>query len=131
MNLFGFVTPPVPITLRPVSPEALGSAAHVWLSMSAGCALRYDAVLASYRHKNEVEDMGSSFSVLLGTYENRLRRTFLLGPSADHIISSQFEYNVVSMKEGVCFCFIIDVVVVVEVIIIYILIPILFLATMR
>ena len=90
--------PPAPVTLRPVSPEALGAAAHVWLSMSPGCSLRYDAVLAGYRHKNEVEDMDSSFSVLLGTYENRLRRTFLLGPLAGHLISSQFEYNIVSVR---------------------------------
>ncbi|XP_070206601.1 chordin-like [Littorina saxatilis] len=85
-----------PTTLVAASPEAGGGAAHAWLTMSPGCSLRYDAVLARHRHRNEVEELGKSFSVLLGSYENRLRRTFLLGPAAGHLISSQFEYNMSS-----------------------------------
>ncbi|XP_076451872.1 chordin-like isoform X2 [Babylonia areolata] len=84
------------VTLRPHSPEARGGAAHVWLSMSAGCSLRYDAVLAGFRHRNEVEDVGSSFSVLLGTFQNRLHRTFLVGPVPGHLVTRQFEYNISS-----------------------------------
>ena len=64
--------------------------------MSPGCSLRYHVLLAGHRHRNEVEEVGSSFGVLLGSYQNRLQRTFRLGPAAGHLIASQFEYNIVS-----------------------------------
>nr|KAG5695345.1 hypothetical protein BaRGS_006569 [Batillaria attramentaria] len=51
---------------------------HVVQPRMRGCrwtsdvCLHYDAFLAGFRHKNEIEGVGGSFSVLLGSHDNRL-----------------------------------------------------------
>ncbi|KAK7481383.1 hypothetical protein BaRGS_00027339 [Batillaria attramentaria] len=89
-------TASAPTSLPPTTPEARGAAAHAWLSMDVGCLLHYDAFLAGFRHKNEIEGVGGSFSVLLGSHDNRLQRTIRLGPSSGHVVTSQYEYNISS-----------------------------------
>lgn len=93
-----------PAVLQPVSAEAGGGAAHAWLSMDVGCLLRYEAVVARVGTNNEVEDVSGSFGVVLGSLDNRLQKIVLLGPSVGHVVSSTFEYNIVSRPPWVQLC---------------------------